>query len=135
MPIPTARLALATAALAALTLSLTGCTALMAVESPPVQTDYRSFPASVTTPTTAPPEFVPHDATAMYVRVRMMDDAAILTYRSPTAPAGCTPGALTGHPKLDSNWWPIGKPPAEGELCPSGWQLFDEDGATYAWRN
>jgi hypothetical protein len=135
MPIPHARLALAATALVAATVGLTGCSALMAVESPPVQTDYRSFPTSISTPTTAPPAFVPHDATAMYVRVRMMDDASILTYRSPTPPTGCTPGRIAGHPKLDSNWWPVGTLPAEGELCPSGWQLFEKAGATYAWRN
>jgi hypothetical protein len=135
MPIPPARLALAATALVAATVGLTGCSALMAVESPPVQADYRSFPTAVSTPTTAPPEFVPHDATAIYVRVRMMDDASIVTYRSPTGPAGCTPGALTGHPKLDSNWWPIGALPAEGALCSSGWQVFERNGVTYGWRN
>jgi hypothetical protein len=135
MPIPCARLALAATALAVSAVALAGCSMIPTVDSPPVQADYRTWPADIQPSSPPPPAFVPHDATAMYVRVRMADDAAIITYRSPTQPTGCAPATLAGRPKLDSNWWPDGKLPAEGVLCPSGWQLFDKAGVPYGWRN
>jgi hypothetical protein len=130
-------------ALAATTaLALSGCSivsSFAAVTTVPKQGDYPSWadtqaPHDESTP--APPRFVPHDATNMYVRTLPSGDA-ILTYRSPTPPSPelCDPGQLTGKPPLDSTWWPITKPPAAGERCSPGWRVFQLDGVTYGWKD
>jgi hypothetical protein len=123
-------------------LTLSGCSVVSsfaAVTTVPKQGDYPSWadtqaPRDESTP--APPPFVPHDATHMYVRTLPSGDS-ILTYRSSTAPDPnlCDPGELTGRPPLDSTWWPITKPPPEGERCSSGWRVFELHGVTYGWRD
>ena len=129
--------AVAVALTAGLALALTGCSGLYAV---PTQADYPRWTDSrlqlAGDELPRPPGFVPHDATDMYVRT-LSTGAAILTYTSGQSPDAslCKPGALSGHPSLDANWWPVGKPPAEGMLCSPGWRVFDDGDVTYAWRN
>jgi hypothetical protein len=101
-----------------------------------VQAVYTSWSQAEHTanPVAPVPAFVPHDAISLYVRVRDSDGASIITYTSKSAPMGCSAGALTGKPALDANWWPVAKPPAEGAVCPAGWQLYESNGVTYGWR-
>jgi hypothetical protein len=127
----------ATAALAVT--ALAGCAVIARLDATPKQVVY---PAWTDAPHTADPEvtpaaFVPHDAVAVYVRTSTTNGAAIMTYTSKTAPnaSQCHAATLTGKPKLDANWWPIGTPPAEGLVCSPGWQVFTHDGATFGWTN
>jgi hypothetical protein len=121
-------------------LALAGCSGLYAV---PTQADYPRWADSQaqlagdeSAQLPKPPGFVPHDATDLYVRT-LSSGAAIITYTSGQSPDAslCKPAELSGHPSLDANWWPVGKPPAEGMLCSPGWRVFDDNGVTYAWRS
>jgi hypothetical protein len=128
-------LALATLTAASLAASLAGCSSIPAL-NPPVQAVYTTWNQAEHSPdpSAAVPDFVPHDATDLYVRVRDSDGAAIITYTSKSAPMGCSAGTLSGKPALDANWWPVAKPPANGTLCASGWRLYEVDRVTYGWR-
>lgn len=136
------RRAALTAAIAAVlgmaALGLAGCAAITG--SQPTQADYPTWsdvhPANQQTSTSlpVPPAFVPHDATQILVRA-LPTGASILTFTSTQQPDPtlCHSGTLTGSPKLDANWWPIGKRPAQGLVCSPGWQLFTVSGVTYGW--
>lgn len=118
-------------------LGLTGCGALDLTGMKHTQVDYANWMDAVgeTTPSTELPAFVPHDASDIYLRTLLDGSGATLTFTS-TSPLSltlCKPGRLTGKPRMQSDWWPIEKPPATGMLCSPGWQVFVSDGATYAW--
>jgi hypothetical protein len=146
MPVRALPLALAALAVAS---SLTGCSAIAAINNVPTQGDYPTWadsqgPHSGTSATGAvettglpkPPAFVPHDATGIYVRT-LKSGQSILTYSAVGAPdpSLCHAGALSGKPKLLANWWPITKLPTEGTVCSPGWQVFSISGVTYAWHD
>ncbi len=133
----------------ALAFALTGCSALAAINNVPTQGDYPTWadargPGTGTSAQGAtsssalpkPPAFVPHDATGIYVR-SLASGPSILTYSAAASPdpSLCHAGALSGKPKLLSNWWPITKPPTEGTVCSPGWQVFSIGGVTYALRD
>lgn len=146
MPVRALPIALAAIAVVA---TLTGCSALDAINSVPTQGDYPTWAdsqgahagtsaqsAAATTGLPKPPAFVPHDATGIYVRA-LPSGQSILTYSSANNPDPglCHAGALTGKPKLLANWWPITKPPATGTVCSPGWQVFSIGDVTYGWHD
>jgi hypothetical protein len=118
-------------------LGLTGCEAMQLTGMKHKQVAYASWTdaSGHTTPATALPEFVPHDASDIYLRTLLDGSGATLTFTSasPLSLTLCQPGELTGKPLLQSNWWPIEKPPATGMLCSPGWRVFVKGGVTYAW--
>ena len=117
--------------------SLTGCSELSNLGAKHKQVDYATWADAPKAGPTALPTFVPHDAANLYLRTLLDGSGAAITYTStePVDTSQCTPGTLKGKPRLNSNWWPIGKLPTTGLVCPHGWQLFQQDGATYGWRN
>ena len=118
---------------------LSGCADLHSLGLKHVQVDYASWADAPkhAGPTSTPPAFVPHDASDLYLRSLLDGTGAAITYKStePVDTSKCVAGALTGKPRLDSNWWPIGPLPRTGLVCPHGWQVFVRDGVTYGWRN
>ena len=116
--------------------SLTGCSAINAATAQHTQVTYPSWADAPThgSATSVLPAFIPHDA--KNVSLRTLDgrgETLRFTSPSPLDSSLCRPGELTGKPRIDSNWWPTTKPPAEGTLCSSGWRLFELDGITYGW--
>jgi hypothetical protein len=120
-------------------IGLSGCSVVASVANSPTQVVYAKWKDAPHTsdPMVTPPAFVPHDAKDIYVQTLPGDRGAILTYRSKQQldPSLCTSGRLTGRPRLDYNWWPDTKPPAEGTRCSPGWRVFGVKGVTYAWRD
>jgi hypothetical protein len=118
-------------------LALGGCSVLGKVTMQHSQALYAKWTDAPTSGgnDTVPPAFVPHDATHLTLRTLNSGHGAILSYVSTEQPdpALCTPGALEGKPRLDANWWPATKPPAEGLVCSPDWRLFEIDGTSYAW--
>ncbi len=127
------------AAVLAAGILLTGCASLHALGLKHEQVDYASWADAPkhAGPASTPPPFVPHDASNLYIRTLLDGKGAAITYTSTRVvnASTCVPGTLTGRPKLDSNWWPTGRPPLTGLVCGNGWQLFLVDGVTYGWRN
>lgn len=82
----------------------------------------------------APPAIVPEDATDLRVRMITSGPGDIVRWTSPSplADEACEPGQLVGAPMLESTWWPA-QIPREGFVCDAGWQVFQQDGFTYAW--
>ena len=124
-------------AVAACGILLTGCADLHNLGLKHVQVDYARWADAPKAGPTAVPTFVPHDASDLYLRTLLDGSGAAITYRSiPTVDTSkCVAGALSGKPRLNSNWWPIGRLPATGLVCPHGWNLFVRDGVTYGWRD
>jgi hypothetical protein len=118
-------------------LGATGCSALALTGMKHTQVDYARWLDAPRHggPQAELPAFAPHDATDIYLRTLLDGSGATLTFTSPDPVNSrlCTTGSLTGHPRLDSTWWPIEKPPATGMLCSPGWRVFVDEGVTYAW--
>ena len=127
----------AVAAVLAASILVTGCSELSNLGAKQKQVVYATWADAPKAGPTALPTFVPHDASNLYLRMMLDGSSAAITYTAtePVDTSACKPGALTGKPRLNSNWWPIGKLPTTGLVCPHGWQLFQQDGATYGWRN
>lgn len=84
-----------------------------------------------------PADFIPLDATRLRMRIVTDGPGEVLRFTTQTRidaldPALCTPGRLGGTPLLDASWWPA-KIPANGTVCAPGWQVFEYQGAIYAW--
>jgi hypothetical protein len=79
------------------------------------------------------PDFVPEDSTGIRMRTTTAgpDELVRFTTAEPLASPDCVPGTLTGPPLLDTTWWPS-TVPEDGMVCAS-WQVFERDGAHYAW--
>ena len=81
-----------------------------------------------------PSSFIPTDAENLRIRVVTDGPGAIVGYESPSAPIGddCRPASLADDPLLTARWWPDDVP-AEGLIC-GDWQIFEQDGTTFAFR-
>lgn len=117
--------------------ALSGCSVALLMTSQTSQVLYARWKDAPTSGDAAvvPPAFVPHDAKIVTVRTLRDGHGSILRFTSKSRldPQLCSSGHLTGRPRLDTNWWPIAKPPAEGMRCSPGWRVFVRDGTTYAW--
>jgi hypothetical protein len=135
MTVPRDLLVLATAGCCLLALS--GCSALGLMGTPTSQVVYSRWKDAPKkgSADVVPPAFVPHDAQVINLSTLRDGHGSILQFTSkrPLDPGLCREGRLTGTPQLDTNWWPIAKPPAEGLLCSPGWRVFVQSGTTYAW--
>jgi hypothetical protein len=134
---PVARSLLAFAAAACCLLLVSGCSAIDIVTAQTSGVVYSRWSDAPKTGATdaVPPPFVPHDARIINLRTLLDGRGSILRFTSkrPLSPRLCKPARLTGRPALDTNWWPISRPPARGMLCSSGWRVFVDSGTTYAW--
>jgi hypothetical protein len=132
-----ARSLLAFAAAACCLLAVSGCSALGLVASQTSQVLYSRWKDAPKTggADVVPPAFVPHDAKVVSLRTLRDGNGSILRFTSKSTlnPRLCKPARLRGRPALDTNWWPITKPPARGVLCSPAWRVFVESGTTYAW--
>jgi hypothetical protein len=81
------------------------------------------------------PSFMPEDSTSIRMRTSTEGDGTAELVRFTTAESlplpECEPGALEGLPPFDTTWWPA-TVPETGSIC-TGWQVFEHNGATYAW--
>ena len=113
---------------------LTGCSALAQATAHHSQVFYPTLSAASATAVATVPSFIPKDATEVTLRsLPGHGQTMMFESSSPLDPGTCHEAALTGHPRINSNWWPTTTPPATGVVCPSGWQLFTYHGATYGW--
>jgi len=135
MTVPKSLLALAAACTL---LMLSGCSAVgvlgLQTTSQVVYARWSDAPRTGD-PDVVPPAFVPRDAKVVTLRTLLDGHGSILrfTSKSPLDPRLCRAGTLTGRPRLDTNWWPIGRPPARGMRCSPDWRVFVRSGTSYAW--
>jgi hypothetical protein len=87
-----------------------------------------------------PPGWIPADAVSIRFTTDLVDQAAILAFRSPThfadgtcdlLEATASAGALPAVP-LDDSWWPK-TPPAAHFACDDGWTAFVDGDTVYAY--
>lgn len=122
----------ATALLATASLCLAGCSVLAIATEQHTQVFYPTLAG--THVASVVPAFIPRDAKDVTVR-SLAGHGRTLRFDSttPLDSTLCRAGELSGRPHMNSNWWPTSKPPAAGQVCGAGWQLFEVDGTTYGW--
>jgi hypothetical protein len=113
---------------------LTGCSAYTQATMQHTQLDYSSWADATGAAASTLPGFIPHDAKNLNLRTLPGHGATLrFTSAASVSSPDCSSGALTGKPRIQSNWWPTTKPPATGTVCSGGWRLFVVDGTTYGW--